>query len=79
MYDQLLDITLLEKYYYQVRLNTKHRGKILNFEMYYMINLLQILNVLQSRQYRHSPYNVFLIKEPKIIILPPPKISTIKK
>lgn len=69
MYDQLLDITLLEKYYYQVRLNTKHRGKILNFEMYYMINLLQILNVLQSRQYRHSPYNVFLIKEPKYRII----------
>lgn len=69
MYDRIVDISLLEKYYYQVRLSTKYRIKILNFEMFYMTNLIQIYEVLKRKQYKHSEYNVFLIKEPKYRII----------
>lgn len=69
MYDRIVDISLLEKYYYQVRLSTKYRIKILNFEMFYMTNLIQIYEVLKNKQYKHSEYNVFLIKAPKYRII----------
>ena len=69
MYDRIVDIALLEKYYYQVRLSTKYRIKILNFEMFYMTNIIQIYEVLKNKQYKHSEYNVFLIKEPKYRII----------
>ena len=62
MYDKIVDIALLEKYYYHVRLSTKYRIKILNFEMFYMTNIIQIYEVLKNKQYKHSEYNVFLIK-----------------
>ena len=61
MYDRIVDIALLEKYYYHVRLSTKYRIKILNFEMFYMTNIIQIYEVLKNKQYKHSEYNVFLI------------------
>lgn len=69
MYDQLCDIAKIEKYYHHVRLTSKHRRKIVNFENFYMMNIAQIYFVLKNRQYKHSAYNVFLIKEPKYRII----------
>jgi len=69
MYEDLCDIDKLELYYKKVRLCSKHRRKILNFETYYMINIAQIYNVLLEHKYIHSSYNIFLIKEPKYRII----------
>ena len=69
MYNNLVDIFLLEKSYYQVRLSTKYRIKILHYELFYMINIIQIYEILKRNQYKHSQYNVFLIKEPKYRII----------
>ena len=69
MYNKLCNIKKIEGNYYQVRLSTKHRQKIFNFETFYMINIKQIYDVLLEKKYQHSHYNVFLIKEPKYRII----------
>lgn len=69
MYNKLCNIEKIEENYHQVRLSTKHRQKIFNFETFYMINIKQIYDVLVEKKYKHSHYNVFLIKEPKYRII----------
>ena len=69
MYNKLCNIEKIEENYHQVRLSTKHRQKIFNFETFYMINIKQIYDVLVEKKYMHSHYNVFLIKEPKYRII----------
>ena len=69
MYNKLCNIEKIEENYHQVRLSTKHRQKIFNFETFYMINIKQIYDILVEKKYMHSHYNVFLIKEPKYRII----------
>ena len=69
MYNKLCNLEKIEENYHQVRLSTKHRQKIFNFETFYMINIKQIYDVLVEKKYMHSHYNVFLIKEPKYRII----------
>ena len=38
LYDSIVNIPYIENMYYEVRLKTKHRSKIVNFENYYMSN-----------------------------------------
>ena len=40
LYDQICDINKIEKIYYNIKLKTKHKKKNLNFEMYYMSNVM---------------------------------------
>ncbi len=69
MYDRICNLDKIEKHYYNVRLNSKHRQKIFNFETFYVTNILQIYFVLKNRCYKHSHYNIFLVKEPKYRII----------
>ena len=69
LYDSIVNIPYIENMYYEVRLKTKHRSKIVNFETYYMSNIINIYETLKTKSYHHSNYNVFLVKEPKYRII----------
>ena len=69
LYDSIVNIPYIENMYYEVRLKTKHRSKIVNFETYCMSNIINIYETLKTKSYHHSKYNVFLVKEPKYRII----------
>ena len=69
LYDSIVNIPYIENVYYEVRLKTKHRSKIVNFENFYMSNIINIYESLRIRVYEHGNYNVFLVKEPKYRII----------
>ena len=69
LYDSIVNIPYIENMYYEVRLKTKHRSKIVNFETYYMSNIINIYETLKTKSDHHSKYNVFLVKEPKYRII----------
>ncbi len=75
LYSKLLSVSKIEKVYHNVRLKTKHKAKIVNFELYYMTNIMNIYNILKNREYTHGAYNIFLIKEPKYRIVMSENIS----
>ena len=68
-YDDLIDIDKVIAMYKIIRANTKNRGKLHKFELFYSSNIISILNVLKYRKYNHSHYNVFLVHEPKYRII----------
>lgn len=68
-YDDLLDITKIEEMYKIIRANTKNRGKLHKFELFYSSNIISILTVLKHKNYTHSNYNIFLVHEPKYRII----------
>jgi len=69
LYDSIVNISYIENMYYQVRLKTKHRAKLVNFENFYMSNIMFIYITLKMKKYIHGNYNVFLVKEPKYRII----------
>lgn len=64
-YDDLLDIQKLEEVYHIIKLNTLHKDKIVKFEIFLTSNFVNIIEILRSKKYMHSKYNIFLITEPK--------------
>jgi len=67
--DTILNIAYIENIYHKVKLNTKHRNKIFKFELFYSSNIIDIYNLLKYKKYKHSNYNIFLIKDPKYRII----------
>ncbi len=68
-YDDLVDIDKIREMYKIIRTNTKNRGKLHKFELFYSSNIISILEALKRRSYKHSKYNVFLVHEPKYRII----------
>lgn len=68
-YEELVDIDKIIAMYKVIRANTKNRGKLHKFELFYSSNIISILNVLKYKKYEHSHYNVFLVHEPKYRII----------
>lgn len=68
-YDELVDIDKLREMYHIIRLNTKNKGKLHKFELFYSSNIISILTVLKNKTYTHSNYNIFLVQEPKYRII----------
>lgn len=64
-YDDILSLEKLISVYKNIRLTTCHRDKLVKFELYYTSNLINILEELKMRSYRHGNYNLFLISVPK--------------
>ena len=64
-YDCLLDFNKLEDVYHTIRLNTKHKKKLISFQLFKNMNFQNIYDSLSSKEYKHSDYNVFLITQPK--------------
>ncbi len=68
-YNDLVDIDKIREMYHIIRCNTKNRGKLHKFELFYSSNIISILTVLKNKSYSHSHYNVFLVHEPKYRII----------
>ncbi len=68
-YDDLIDIDKIKEMYNIIRSNTKNRGKLHKFELFYSANIISILTVLKNKNYKHSHYNIFLVHEPKYRII----------
>lgn len=68
-YDTLVDIDKIREMYHIIRVNTKNRGKLHKFELFYSSNIISILEALRNKCYKHSKYNVFLVHEPKYRII----------
>lgn len=68
-YEEIVSIPNIEKIYHTIRTNTKHKEKILRFEMYYMMYINHIHNILLAKEYHHSRYNIFVIAEPKYRVI----------
>lgn len=68
-YDYLLDLDKLNKVFKIIKKNTRHKTKILKFEIFYTSNIINVLEILKSKKYMHSKYNIFMIKEPKYRII----------
>ncbi len=68
-YEDLVDIDKIREMYSIIRLNTKNKGKLHKFELFYSSNIISILTVLKNKCYKHSNYNVFLVHEPKYRII----------
>ena len=43
LYDSIVNIPYIENMYYEVRLKTKHRSKIVNFENFYMSRIKKLI------------------------------------
>jgi len=69
MYNLLCNIDRLEKIYLDVRKKTKHKKKLLKFELYYISNIIYLYNLIVNKKYSHKPYHIFLIKKPKYRIV----------
>ena len=68
-YNDILDIKKIENSYSQIKKNTKHKQKILNYELFYTSNIVNLLNKLKNKTYNHGKYNIFIIKDPKIRVI----------
>lgn len=64
-YNDIIDIDKINSTYKKIIINTKHRNKIFDYNMFYMSNIVNIYNSILNKSYNHGNYNIFLIREPK--------------
>lgn len=70
IYNQITDIkTIMDMYNKKVKITTKNKQKIEQFNDYYTINITKLENALKQRTYQVGKYNIFLIEEPKIRVI----------
>ena len=68
-YNYLLDINNLNSVFETIKHNSRHKEKILKFEIFYTSNIVNVINILESKNYIHSKYNIFMISKPKYRII----------
>lgn len=70
IYGGIVDIKKIQDMYdHRVKLNTKNKIKLQNFENNYVSNIVYIKNILNDKSYKPGKYNIFLVKEPKIRLI----------
>ena len=70
LYNRITDIrNIISMYDTRVRVNTKNKIKIEKFDEYYVSNITLVKNILDSKNYKPSKYNIFLIREPKVRLI----------
>lgn len=70
IYNQITDVkTIMDMYNKKVKITTKNKQKIEQFNDYYTINITKLENALKQRTYQVGKYNIFLIEEPKIRVI----------
>ena len=70
LYNKITDIrNIISMYNTRVRVNTKNKIKIEKFDEYYVSNITLVKNILDSKNYKPSKYNIFLIREPKVRLI----------
>ena len=68
-YDDILSIDKIIEVYKNIYSNTRHKEKLVRFELAFSSNIIYVLNLLKNRTYCHSDYSVFLINVPKYRII----------
>ena len=69
-YNEICDIGRIMNIYDKViRINTKNKKKIQQFDNFYSCNIANIKEELITKTYKMGKYNVFLIHEPKVRII----------
>ena len=74
-YNEIVNLDRIIATYHRIMVNTKHRGKVLEYNMFYMSNLINIYNKLKNHTYHHGQYNIFVIKEPKVRVIMSEKLE----
>lgn len=70
IYHKICNIdSIMEMYDRVIKVNTKNKEKIEEFENHYSINIKEIKEELITKTYNPGFYNIFLIKEPKLRII----------
>lgn len=68
-YDILLDLEKIKEVYHIIKVNTRHKEKIVKFELFLTSNFITIYTVLKNKNFTHSKYNIFLITDPKCRVI----------
>lgn len=68
-YKDILSIDKIIDVYKNICTNTCHKEKLVRFEMSFSGNVARILAVLKAHKYKHQPYCLFLISQPKYRII----------
>ncbi len=68
-YDDILSIDKIMDVYRNIYSNTRHKEKLVRFELAFSCNVVSVLKQLEDRTYSHSNYSVFLINVPKYRII----------
>ena len=58
LYNTIVDINKM--YDHKIKVNTKNKKKLENFENNYVSNMLFIKNILEQKKYIPGKYNIFL-------------------
>lgn len=70
IYNKIVDIEkIINMYDRRIKINTKNKVKLSNFEYNYVSNIVYIKNILESKKYNPGKYNIFIISEPKIRLI----------
>lgn len=64
-YDCIVDYKKIEWAYHKITTTTKHRRKLISFELCKFTNFVYIYSILKNKKYTHGRYNIFLISIPK--------------
>lgn len=76
LYKKICDIdVIMDMYDSVIRVNTKNKQKIQNFDNFYSCNIAKIKERLIKKDYVLGKYNLFLIHEPKIRIIMAKKLK----
>lgn len=68
-YDDILSVDKIMDVYKNIYTNTRHKEKLVRFELAFSCNVISILETLRNRTYSHSNYSLFLINMPKYRII----------
>ena len=58
-YDDILSIDKIMDVYRNIYSNTRHKEKLVRFELAFSCNVVSVLKQLEDRTYSHSNYSVF--------------------
>ncbi len=68
-YDEILVSEVFEENYGQICKTTKHKKKIIKYDIFKQTNMTTLYDMLKHREYKHGRFNIFLISEPKYRII----------
>ena len=77
-YDLVVDEEVFKNVYKKLKSTTRHKTKLVTFDMFYSENMVDILNTLRTKSYKHDRYNIFLVHEPKDRIVMSEKLNTLE-
>lgn len=70
LYNKITNLdVIIDMYDKTVRLNTKNKKKIEEFDNFYSENLSEIKDILASKKYVPGKYSIFFIREPKLRVI----------